>query len=96
MCKKTGNVIENVVLEVGHAMPFTSFNFGDSRLCFRPDGTVTFTGNADEAAQKFFDEVVKKYVHHLEILRNENARLSAQLKAAHHQISPPVGLNKLV
>lgn len=40
---------------------FITNSGGDSTLTFNPDGSATFEGNADEAAQVFFDNVIKKH-----------------------------------
>lgn len=40
-------------------VPYVISFQGGSKLTLNPDGTATFEGNADDAAQQFFDNVIK-------------------------------------
>lgn len=40
-------------------MPFIVNFQGGAKLTLNPDGSATFEGNADDAAQQFFDNVIK-------------------------------------
>lgn len=78
--KNNGHLGEPLQIAATMMVQSWCFRFNESELRFMPDGTVTFRGNADEAATAFFDKVIKLHNHHYVQLRAENHQLKRRVE----------------
>ncbi|EMG7890296.1 ead/Ea22-like family protein [Enterobacter hormaechei] len=57
-------------------VPFHLCFTGGAKLTLNPDGSATFEGDADEAAQMFFDSVIKLHNRQYQALESAEKRIA--------------------